>query len=431
MFMPAGRRQSLNAAAARATRTLSNLKSNTPPPNMDTWLTAYVDETGTNELDSQKPGVSHLFICVAVLVDPAGLRATETAVRQLSQDLCGGAEISSSRIAGDHKRRLAFVERIQHLPFSYLALVINKDRIPPDSGLQFKRSFYKYINRMLYERLAKSGHNLRVIADQFGGQDFMDSFAPYLQDRGLPSLFLDFKHSFADSAATPLIQLADLIAGTLSYCFDPDRQGEYSPRFRELLRPLEAGIECWPWEAIPDTAADSAAAVPDELLRRTMRNRVVRFLQEHQNRSDPDRQMQAMTLSQLMFARQFEDRENQAIVSDILMARLQHAGFEELGKQAFQSRIIGKIRDEGIILAGASDGYRLALSGKDIQDYLDHDSTIIEPMLGRILKGRNSVKSDTGGLFDILDQPKYLHLRRIADTYLDSTVERAATRQNE
>jgi hypothetical protein len=30
------------------------------------WLHAYVDETGTNELDVTKPGVSRYFICEAV-----------------------------------------------------------------------------------------------------------------------------------------------------------------------------------------------------------------------------------------------------------------------------------------------------------------------------------------------------------------------------
>ena len=32
----------------------------------DRWLHAYVDETGTNELDVTKPGVSRDFICEAV-----------------------------------------------------------------------------------------------------------------------------------------------------------------------------------------------------------------------------------------------------------------------------------------------------------------------------------------------------------------------------
>ena len=40
---------------------------------MNTWLTEFVDETGTNELEAEKPGTSHLFICVGILVDDKGL----------------------------------------------------------------------------------------------------------------------------------------------------------------------------------------------------------------------------------------------------------------------------------------------------------------------------------------------------------------------
>lgn len=395
---------------------------------MNPWLTAFVDETGTNELDADKPNVSHLFICVAVLVDDAGFATTDAALRQLSQDLCGGAEITSKRIGANHQRRLDFLAGIQHLPFSYLALVVNKDRIPKDSGLQYKPSFYKFINRMLYERLAKSGENLRIVADQLGGTEFMESFRPYLQQRVLPNLFHDFQHSFADSASTPLIQLADLIAGTLSYCFDPARRGPHSSQFRALLRSRETGVECWPWEGLAEADDTVASASADEQLQRTLRNRVVRFLREHENSSDVDRQMQALTLNHLLLARRFEDRESQAIVSDILTARLKNAGFEELGKQPFQSRIIGKIRDEGIILAGTTDGYRLALTVEDIRDYLDHDSSIIEPMLGRMLKARETVHTDTAGTFDILDHPAYLRLKNIGNTYRDSKIQSSVAR---
>jgi hypothetical protein len=395
---------------------------------MNPWLTAFVDETGTNELDADKPGVSHLFICVAVLVDEQGLAATDAAVRALSQDLCSGAEISSKRIGTDHKRRLEFLQPLQPLPFGYLALVINKDRIPKDSGLRFKRSFYKYINRMLYERIAKTGQNLRIIADQIGGNDFMASFKAYLEARGLPSLFQQFDHLFAESTKTPLIQLADIIAGTLTYCFDPAKTGPYSAQLRELLRPREAGIQCWPWEPIPESQPPQHGAAPDDLLQRTLSERVVKFLTEHENSSDTERQMQAVTLSHLLFARQFEDRESQAIISDALMVRLRDQGFEELHKQAFQSRVIGKIRDEGIILAGAADGYRLALTAADIQDYLDHDRSIIEPMLGRVLKARETVMSETGGTYDVLLGPANERLRRLAETLRDSQVETAVAR---
>jgi hypothetical protein len=344
-------------------------------------------------------------------------------MRLISKDLCGGAEISSKRCSGDNKRRLTFLSRISGLPFRYCALVINKDRLPPDSGFQFKRSFYKCINRMLYERLIKAEKSVRIIADTIGGADFMDSFQEYLEKKGVPSLFQQFEHKFADSKHEPLIQLADLVAGSLSYCFDPLKQTEYSLKFRELLRPRELSIQCWPWQATFDSTYDSSLEISDTQIREPLTKRVITFLKKYENSIDDDRRMQFITLDHLLFARQFESRERQAIYAETLIARLKAAGFQELSSRAFLSRVIGKIRDEGIILAGSTDGYRLALSVEDIREYLLHDGTIIGPMLARIQKAKESVVQDTEGKLDILDAPAFLCLKKLIASFNDFNIQ--------
>jgi len=392
--------------------------------NENSWLTAFVDETGTNELDSTKTGVSHLFICVAVIVNSVGLVQTESKMKEISQKLCGDAEIKSNRIGTDHQKRLKYLSEIQDLPFGYYALIINKDRIPKASGFKYKRSFYKNINRMLYQQLQQSGNNLRLIADEIGGKDFMDSFVPYLEKQGLPSLFTRFEHYFAKSGQTPLIQLADLIAGTLSYCFDQGKQCEYSPHFREILRKKEVGIQCWPLQIVP--VSDSKPTNQSEWdahLKSTATNRAISFIEKHDNDADIDCAMQASVLRQLLFSQEFEEQGKQATFSDKLIEQLQNEGFEKLSRQAFSSRVIGKIRDSGIILSGSNEGYRLALSTSDIQDYLNHDRNIMEPMIYRLLQARGTVKLDTANQIDILEHSNYMRLKKLADMFNDHTIE--------
>lgn len=93
-----------------------------------------------------------------------------------------------------------------------------------------------------------------------------------------------------------------------------------------------------------------------------------------------------------------------------------------MNNQAFHSRIIGKIRDEGIILAGPTADFRLALTPTDIQEYLSHDNAIIGPMLARILKSRSTVKTDTASHQDILEDPRNRALQDLADAFQDSQV---------
>lgn len=392
----------------------------------NSWLTAFVDETGTNELDSTKNGVSHLFICVAVVVNDADLALAESKMKEISQKLCGGAEIKSSRIGADHQKRLKYLSEIKDLPFGYYALIINKDGIPNASGFKYKRSFYKNINRMLYQKLQRSGNNLRIIADEIGGKDFMGSFVPYLEENGLPSLFTRFEHCFAKSTQTPMIQLADLVAGTLSYCFDQGKACDYSSHFRGILRSKEVAVQCWPLQiiSIPEHKPTSEDGW-DAHLKATATNRAISFIEKHNNSIDIDSAMQASVLRQLLFAQEFEERDKQAIFSDKLIEQLQSEGFEKLSRQAFSSRVIGKIRDSGIILSGSNDGYRLALSTSDIQDYLNHDRNIMEPMIYRLLQARGTVKLDTANHIDILDHSNYSRLKKLADMFNDHTIELA------
>ncbi len=394
------------------------------------WITAYIDENGTNELDTSKQNVSNLFICVAVLVDDNQFETTNDGMKKISLEHCRGAEIANKRIGNNHSRRLLFLSAINKLPFGYYAIVVNKNKIFKTSGLQYKPSFYKNINKMLYKRLAKSGCNLRVVADEIGAQNFMDSFKSYLAKENLPDLFTKFEHSFANSATTPLIQLADLIAGTLSYCFDESKYSQHSENFRRLLQPKEIGISNWPFQ-IEEFADENPIADTDliEWLRSSLRNRAIRFIEKFENDSNESVSMQAETLRMLLFAREFEYGKRQAIFSDELIERLENSGFVKLTKQAFSSKIIGGLRDEGIILSGSNEGYRLALSLSDIKEYLKHDKSIMEPMLNRLMKARETVKQDTANRFDILNDQEFCSLKNITDKFLEVQISNTSRRQ--
>jgi hypothetical protein len=390
----------------------------------NTWLNVFIDETGTNDLDYSKEGTSRLFICVAVTVDGDGVNEARQKITELSNNLCSGAEIKSSNIGSKHKRRLKFLEGIKALPFGYMALVIDKERLPKDSGFRFKPSFYKCLNRMLYQKLTQGGADIRVIADEIGGRDFMDSFAPYLTRHGLPSLFSRFEHSFVLSESEPMVQLADLIAGTLGYCFEPGKVSDFSPVYRAILAEKEIAIKSWPIE--PRTASNDSSSHGTDWTHKfklANLNRALKFINEHEQSEDFDRRMQVTVLERLMFQNEFEDKSAQPIRSDELIKMLELSGFEKLSRQSLSSRVIGKVRDAGILISGNAKGYRLATDVKDIKSFVQHNRNILEPMLGRLQTARESVKQDTANRFDILSEQEFSTLKAIAETFKEAQFE--------
>lgn len=104
---------------------------------------------------------------------------------------------------------------------------------------------------------------------------------------------------------------------------------------------------------------------------------------------------------------------------------LANSGYEKLTKQVFTANVIGKIRDAGIIIAGTSMGYKLALSAGDIRDYLAHNKNVIFPMFSRIRKAQETIKAATLNEYDILQADTLLS--SVVDTYCNAQIEMATS----
>jgi len=381
----------------------------------DKWLHAYVDETGTNELDTSKSGVSKYFICVAVIVDDSAVANLTTHLDNIANELCGGAEIASKNIRNNHKRRKKFLERLNGQKFGYYGMLIRKDAVPKESGLRHKRSFYKCINKMLYERVSQSGQSLTIIADTIGGVDFMDSFDSYLKRKLKPDLFFRYEHRFEDSSASRLIQLADLIAGTLGQCFEPSKQPTEAEDFRKLLGSFEMAIDVWPPKRSSSVDEASSKRFANSPLTEALIRRVERFIHDQDNSEDATVKAQVSVLKMLMFAKEFEPPGNRIISSKQLISSLVEQGHRELSVRAFTEGIIGGIRQKGIIIAGTNHGYKIAFHEDEIREYLEHNKSIIEPMLARLAEARKTVKVDTANEIDILSAKRFQLLGKLVD----------------
>lgn len=202
----------------------------------------FVDESGDPDIEISKEGTSDYFVLSAVIVDKDKLENQLEEALLIIDRFFPRGQIKSSKIGGNLPRRQRILEEVAQLSFTHYSQVIDKSLVLSDSGLRYRRSFVKFINRILYENLFESFSDIRVIADQHGTSDFMLGFADYLQRRLPQRLFERSTFEFADSIDHPFIQIADLVAGTINRCY----RGQDPMDLLQLLRDHTIIIDEWP-----------------------------------------------------------------------------------------------------------------------------------------------------------------------------------------
>lgn len=382
---------------------------------MDCSQIAFVDESGDPSLKVQKQGVTRLFAVTAVLIDNEAVNDLRAEVNSLRQKHFGPGEMKSSGIGGNFDRRCRIINDLSDLDFHFYTLIVDKKRIFEDSGLQYKRSFIKYLNGKLHRALFRAYPDLKIVADEHGSQKFMNGFKSYIKERHRPDLFYKADFDFVDSKDEVLVQLADILVGTMRICAREDA----SDKERELVRSLDKhliGLDQWPIRFYSRHLVRETSKEEDRLVQEQSILRAQTYIDEHAANASPgsDEDLCVQCLRYLLFRARFDD-VNEYVYSQEIRSHLQKRTQVGLSTQQFQSRVISKLRDAGVLIASSGKGYKLPESMQDIHVFLNYQSGMIEPMLRRIEGYREQLLLASKSKLDILDAPQYSFLRDFFD----------------
>jgi hypothetical protein len=119
----------------------------------------------------------------------------------------------------------------------------------------------------------------------------------------------------------------------------------------------------------------------------------------------------------MLFLDEHATDDRRAIHSGSLIAHLKWLGFKKISDRTLRVSVIGPIRDAGVIIAGDGKGYRLAMSVSDVERYIRHDRSILEPMLARLAKARTFLMIGTATQYDMLLPEDFTILRELIKTF--------------
>lgn len=381
---------------------------------------AFTDEYGAFGWDLNNPTVSTHFIITAIIVKESDLASFTEKAEALRKKHFQTGEIKSSKIGKDHKRRLRVLRDLEDIPFSVFSVCIDKQKCLDNmsmKGLQYKKTFYKFMNNIVHRELRRAFEKIVVVADEIGTNEYMQSFCQYVRNhQDLPNLFGDAQFGFESSKSDVRIQIADLISGTLAYAYDTHKRSDDAPNYVQVLKNKIIRIELYPKTYENYVLENSAIAEDyDEDIAKLCFAQAVKFVEHNANDADPEIKAQVIVLQYLLFRFMNNDTRGY-IYTQELKGQLANTELRSISDSAFRMRVIGKLRDKGVILASSQKGYKIPSKQAELYDFINHDAKIVIPMLARLKKCRDLVKLGTVNELDLLDHPEYEQLRAYFDS---------------
>lgn len=372
---------------------------------------AFADEFGNNSFDFNNQS-SH-FIIASVLMNTENLETNNEKIEKIRKKYFQTGEIKSNKVKGNHRRRKIILDSLQNIDFQIYAVIVDKTKLYGE-GFKYKKSFYKFLNGLLYKELYRTYPQLELKVDEHGGNDFMLSFKKYVQNNHIRNLFSGSDFLIKDSKNELGVQLADFIAGTLGYIFDDTKRSDASNEFLSKIKNKIISLKQFPSinniEEIDETDAYSEF---DKKVAEVSLNRIYDYLdttigntQEKQDR---------INFLKLLLLYHQSNHHKKYTKADEFLKHLNVNRGKSLGKEAFTSKVVGHLRDKGILISSGRSGYKIPSSVKDLKSFVNHGKTIIIPMLKRIKDCRETILLATMNEYDILEEPEYKKLKEIIE----------------
>lgn len=375
-------------------------------------VVAFADEFGNNSFNFKEQG-SH-FIIASVIINNENIKSVQIQLETIRKKYFQTGEIKSQKVSKNHKRRLLILKDLQSIKFNIYSVVVDKRKLYGE-GFKYKRSFYKFLNGVLYKELYRTYPQLELKVDEHGGNDFMKSFKSYVQNNHIRNLFSGSEFIVKKSHNDLGVQLADFIAGTLGYIFDENKKSEKSDEFYKLIEPKLISINTFPKEydtnKINETETDSEY---DKTIASLSLNRIYDYIDKVEvNKQYHIDKINFLKL--LLLFHQSKHHKKYTTASEFIR-HLNVNRNGELNKESFSSKIVASLRDNGVLIASSRNGYKIPTSAEDLKKYINHGKKIIFPLLNRIQQCREIVLLATNNEYDLLNEEEFIELKKIIDS---------------
>ncbi len=185
----------------------------------------FIDDSGDPGFKLDKGSTSHFVIAMVIFDDELEAEKTAVAIKELKRQLRLSEQSEFRFFKTSNSYRIAFLTKVIKFNFRVRCLVVNKSLIYSRELQCNKNSFYAYFIKEVLKNNDDTIIDAKIRLDGGGSRDFRNTFVSYLR-RELNShqkrIMKNFK--MVDSKRDVLIQMADMIAGSINRAQNTDKK---------------------------------------------------------------------------------------------------------------------------------------------------------------------------------------------------------------
>ena len=344
----------------------------------------FIDEFGNTHLDLSKKGTFSHFVYASVIIKESEIEKA----REVRKDICKkfnlGDNIKSSNI-GDKKyfqKRLNILQYlVNNLDFTIDVLVIDKDKIDKESGgLRFKKTFYKYFQKVLIKKYNEIYDSYNIYLDKLGSDSFGLELTSFIYENATQRDLFNPDRTFElsdDKTGEKLVQLADLIAGSLGRLFCLSHYNENSNKIYQILH-SRMSVTFHPYLKPEHKITSDNNKLSKEISELNLES-----LKSYLSKSNKNEDALKRRLLEYLYTNYKIDPQR-LVPSYELIKFLNN--FSKTITDDKLKLLIRDLRYEGLFIISHSGkpGYKLASSYSDIEEHFTHFMRYIKPMLNKI-----------------------------------------------
>ncbi|MBS4001256.1 MAG: DUF3800 domain-containing protein [Desulfobulbaceae bacterium] len=364
----------------------------------------YVDESGAHGFNSSDSR-GNFYVISLVIIDEVKRSDFESKYLSVIRNHHQSEFLKYSTLK---KKRNCneIIDEIMKLEFSFFSLVVDKSKIHKDSGLKFKTVFYKFLHRIVYERLFKSFQKINIISDDYCDDDFHDSFKKYIKSitQGM-SLFKDVEITFVNR--DPIVQLSDIISGVFR-----DKQINEQIDIYNKLKTKSLFCYNFPQsfyinqDNVNDSLLEQNGVLNSDIIQEMSIKVTIEAIHKLKDEN-------SKFLLHLLLLNSFSLHDDY-IHSHKIVNHFKEFFDIDIEENQVKRSMIPKLRDKGVLISSSPKGYKLPTKYSDILDYIAITDRNVNNQINRLenfLKDF-AIKLDKP-IHDLVDESKYFKLNQI------------------